>query len=118
MSKKTYFALFFLTSFLISLSANVYKGFIVNENQQAFSTKNKSTVSLYTDLTDQEISDFLLEDNEDENESKIDSYQAFVNYYSHINLNKKNNVTFLVSRKTYCAFLPIAICLLGHNFRI
>lgn len=116
--KNIFFALFFLTSFLISLSATVYKGFIVNENQQSLSAKNKSTVSLYTDLTDQETNDLLLEDNEDENESKIDSYLTFVNYPSTFFFNIKNRVTLLVSLKTHGAFLPTEICLLGHNFRI
>lgn len=116
--RNTYFALLFLISFLTSLSATVYKGFTVNENKCTFSTKSKSDVSSYTNIDDQQTNDFLLEDNEDENESKIDLFQTLVNYTSNNFFKNKNRVSFIVTRQAHGTFSPIAICLLGHNFRI
>lgn len=118
--KNTYFALLFLISFLFLLGTNIYKGFTVNVNTSSFSTKSKSDVSSFTNSNDDQTNDFLLEDNdnEDEDDSKVNPSQPLANYSSNNVFNNKNRVSFFVTRQAHRAFLPIAICLLGHNFRI
>lgn len=116
LNKPTYFSLFFLFCFLASFSVNTYKS--INTLSSKTTAKNNKSISISTKEENETTSnDFLLEENETENENDFHAHifilPFFITYFQYEYFQPK-----LISVQPLAEKLTTPIYIEVCNFRI